>query len=100
MLDRYCTPAMTALWSRQAKYQRWLEVELAICRAWAAAGVIPEADLKAIDARSAFDLARCDEIEKETRHDLAAFVRNLEESVNRPDLPPQPLPHQSQRLDE
>lgn len=93
MLDRYCTAAMTALWSRQAKYQRWLDVELAICRAWAGAGVVPAEDLRAIEAKAAFDLARCDEIEKETRHDLAAFVRNLEESVNGPEsVSPTPSP--------
>lgn len=72
---------MDAIWSRQAKTERWLQVELAICEAHHEAGTIPKADWEAILARAAFDLARCDEIEKETRHDLAAFVRNLEESV-------------------
>ncbi len=81
MIDRYCTPAMTAIWSRQAKYERWMQVELAICAAYAADGTIPDKDMKAIKAKAAFTLKRCDEIEKETRHDLAAFVRNLEESV-------------------
>ncbi len=81
MIDRYCTPAMTAIWSRQAKYERWMQVELAICAAHAAEGTIPGADLKEIAAKVSFTLDRCDEIEKETRHDLAAFVRNLEESI-------------------
>lgn len=81
MIDRYSTPAMDAIWSRQAKTERWLQVELAICEAHHEAGTIPTADWDAIRQRAAFDLARCDEIEKETRHDLAAFVRNLEESV-------------------
>lgn len=81
MIERYTTPAMTAIWSRQAKYERWLEVELAICQAHAEAGAIPPEALKAIRERATFDLARCDEIERETRHDLMAFVRNLSENV-------------------
>lgn len=82
MIDRYCTPAMSQIWSQQAKYQTWMDVELAICEAYAAAGVIPQADMQAIRAKAAFDIARCAEIEKETRHDLMAFVRNLSENVN------------------
>jgi adenylosuccinate lyase len=81
MIDRYCTPAMTAIWSRQAKYERWMQVEVAVCKAHAADGTIPADDLKQIEKKAAFTLERCDEIEKETRHDLAAFVRNLEESI-------------------
>ncbi|MCW5940915.1 MAG: adenylosuccinate lyase [Fimbriimonadaceae bacterium] len=84
MIDRYCTPAMEAVWSRRAKYARWREVEIAICQAHAEAGTIPQADLRAIQTRAAFDLNRCDEIEKETRHDLMAFVRNLSETVGEP----------------
>jgi adenylosuccinate lyase len=81
MIDRYCTPAMSAIWGRQAKYERWLQVELAICQAHAEAGTIPQGDFEQIKYKARFDLARCDEIEKETRHDLAAFVRNLDENV-------------------
>ncbi len=81
MIDRYCTPAMTAIWSRESKYGKWLEVELAICRAHSEAGNIPTAAYAAIVERARFDLARCDEIEKETRHDLMAFVRNVAENV-------------------
>lgn len=81
MIDRYCTPAMTTIWSRSAKYDRWLEVEVAICEAWAGRGVIPADDMAAIRTKSAYTLERCDEIELETRHDLVAFVRNLEENV-------------------
>ena len=81
MIERYCTPAMTAIWSRQAKYERWMRVELAICRAHAEEGTIPAKEMAQIAKSAKFDLKRCDEIEKETRHDLAAFVRNLEESI-------------------
>lgn len=81
MIERYCTDAMEAIWSRQAKYQRWLEVEVAICEAWAEDGVIPAGDLDQIRIKAAFTLERCDELEIETRHDLVAFVRNLEENI-------------------
>lgn len=81
MIKRYCTPAMTAIWSREAKYDRWLEVELAICKAHAEAGNIPQSDYEAIAARASFTLERCDELEVETRHDLMAFVRNVSENV-------------------
>lgn len=72
---------MTAIWSRQAKYERWLEVEIAICQAHSDDGTVPADDMRQIREKAAFTLERCDEIELETRHDLAAFVRNLEESV-------------------
>ena len=81
MIDRYCTPAMNAIWSRQAKYQRWQDVEIAICEGWAEVGVVPAGDLSDIQSKSAFTLDRCDELELETRHDLVAFVRCLEENV-------------------
>lgn len=76
---------MTAIWSRQAKYQRWLEVELAICEAYAEAGVIPSEEMERISSRARFDLDRCDEIEKVTHHDLMAFVRNVSENVSPPE---------------
>ncbi|MFQ3587252.1 MAG: adenylosuccinate lyase [Fimbriimonadaceae bacterium] len=85
MIDRYTTPAMTAIWSRQAKYERWLEVELAICEAYAESGVIPAEEMERISAAARFDLARCDEIEKVTQHDLMAFVRNVSENVSPPE---------------
>jgi adenylosuccinate lyase len=81
MIERYTTPAMTAIWSREAKYKRWMDVEIAICAAHVEAGSMPMEALQEIKQRAAFDLARCDEIEKETRHDLMAFVRCMSESV-------------------
>jgi adenylosuccinate lyase len=83
MIDRYCTPAMTSIWSRQAKYERWMEVEVAICAAYAEQGVVPSHDMDAIRDGQGFDLDRCDEIEQETRHDLMAFVRCMSEYVTR-----------------
>src|SRR5690242_1589642 len=81
MIDRYTTPAMTAIWSRQAKYERWRDVEIAICEAHAEDGAIPASSLQTIKDKAAFTLERSDEIEKETRHDLMAFVRNLSENI-------------------
>ncbi|MFN8139253.1 MAG: adenylosuccinate lyase [Fimbriimonadales bacterium] len=81
MIDRYCTPEMSGIWSRQAKYERWKQVEIAICKAHCEAGTLPAAALNTIEANAAFSLERCDEIEKETRHDLMAFVRNLSENI-------------------
>jgi adenylosuccinate lyase len=92
MIERYQTPAMSAIWSRQAKYRKWLEVEIAICEAWAEEGVVPQADLEAIRQKAAFDLELCDELEKETRHDLMAFVRCVSERIS--------LPSSSKRSDD
>lgn len=72
---------MNAIWSRQAKYQRWKDVEIAICEAHAEQGGIPAEALADIQSKASFTLERSDEIEKETRHDLMAFVRNLAETT-------------------
>ncbi len=81
MISRYTTPAMDSIWSREAKYRRWQDVEVAIVEAHAEVGAVPQDALKDIKSKAAFDLKRCDEIELETRHDLMAFVRNLAENV-------------------
>jgi len=72
---------MNAIWSREAKYERWKEVEIAIVEAHVAAGSVPLAAFEEIEVRATFTLERCDEIELETRHDLMAFVRNLSENI-------------------
>lgn len=82
MIDRYCTDAMAAIWDREAKYRKWMEVEVAICAAYADSGIIPKEDFHMISSKASFSLQRCDELEKETRHDLMAFVRNLSEQVS------------------
>lgn len=71
---------MAAIWSPRAKAQTWFDVELAICRANEKAGLIPVGASDAIASKAAFDLARMAELEKETRHDLMAFVRNMAET--------------------
>lgn len=72
---------MDAIWSRQAKYETWQAVEIAIVEAHVAFGTVPASDLETIRNRAHFTLERCDELELETRHDLMAFVRNLSENI-------------------
>jgi adenylosuccinate lyase len=81
MIERYSRPEMARLWSQDAKYDAWLRVELAVCEVYAKRGVIPADALGRIKAKARVDAARIDEIEARTRHDVIAFLTNLEESV-------------------
>ncbi len=75
---------MGKLWTDEAKFSTWLEVEIAICEGWNHLGVIPDEDLKAIKSRAAVDVNRINELEKITRHDVIAFVSSIEEHVGPP----------------
>ena len=79
-ISRYTLPDMAAIWSPQAKVDAWLQVELAVCDAWAARGEIPAEALPALHRASA-DLKRIDELEAETDHDVIAFLRAVGETV-------------------
>ncbi|HYE96214.1 MAG TPA: adenylosuccinate lyase, partial [Rubricoccaceae bacterium] len=82
MIERYTRPEMGALWTEEAQYQSWLDVELAACRAWSeATGLIPAADVEALYANARFDVARIHEIEEHTRHDVVAFTRAVSETL-------------------
>ncbi|MEM6785707.1 MAG: adenylosuccinate lyase [Bacteroidota bacterium] len=82
MIDRYTRPEMGALWSEQAQFQSWLDVELAACWAWSTAtGQIPMQDVEVLYADASFDIARIHEIEAETRHDVVAFTRAVSETL-------------------
>ena len=81
MIARYTLPEMGDLWTDQARYQAWLDVELAACRAWHKLGKIPSAALKEIEQGAAFEVQRVEEIEKETKHDVIAFLTNVAEHV-------------------
>jgi adenylosuccinate lyase len=81
MIDRYSRPEMARIWSQGAKYDNWLRVELAVCEVYARRGVIPGEALNRIKARAKIDPHRIDEIELTTRHDVIAFLTNLEESI-------------------
>ncbi len=81
MIDRYSRPEMSAIWSEEGRYRRWLEVELAVCDELAERGIIPRTVLEQIRSRARFDLKRIREIEGEVRHDVIAFLTNLAEHV-------------------
>ncbi len=81
MIDRYTTPEMRELWSPQAKTERWLDVEIAVCSGLERYGYIPEGTTRAIRERAKFDLRRIAELELETRHDVMAFVKNVQEHL-------------------
>jgi adenylosuccinate lyase len=81
VIPRYTREKMGALWSEDYKYQTWLQVEILACEAWAELGEIPRAAVQQIKERARIDIKRIDEIERETKHDVAAFVNQLEETV-------------------
>lgn len=81
MIDRYTLPEMGALWSEQTKFQKWLEVEIAVCEVHAEMGTIPREALSQIKSRAKFSVERINEIEQTTDHDVIAFTTNLAESI-------------------
>jgi len=81
MIPRYTHREMGAIWSDARKYETWLEVELAATDALAAAGIVPVEDARTLRAKGAFDVARIDEIEKTTQHDVIAFTTSVAERV-------------------
>ena len=81
MIERYTLPEMGALWTEQSKFQKWLEVEIAVCEVHAELGTIPREALEQIKARAKFSVERISEIEKTTNHDVIAFTTNLAENI-------------------
>jgi len=81
MIPRYSRPEMTSIWSEQSKFQIWFEIEAHACDAQAQLGVIPAAAAAAVWKRGKFDIDRINEIERETKHDVIAFLTNLAEYV-------------------
>lgn len=81
MIERYTLPRMKVLWSEENKLSQWLKVELLACEAQAQLGNLPSRALEKIKKNARFDLNRVKEIEKETKHDLVAFLQNLAENV-------------------
>jgi adenylosuccinate lyase len=84
MIPRYSRPEMAALFTDEAKYSAWLEVEILACEAWAELGVVPRADAVAIRERAGFDVAAIEERERVTDHDMAAFVDVVQARVGMP----------------
>lgn len=81
MIPRYSRPEMARIWEPENRFRIWFEIEAHACDAQAELGVIPKEAAKAVWERGAFEVARIDEIERETRHDVIAFLTNLAEHV-------------------
>jgi adenylosuccinate lyase len=81
MIDRYSRAEMAAIWTEEAQFQAWLDVELAACRAWSKLGEIPSEDVDVLYRDAKFDIERIKEIEESTRHDVVAFTRAVSESL-------------------
>ncbi len=84
MIPRYSRPEMVKVWEPQTRFRIWFEIEAHACDALAAAGVIPAASAKAIWDKAGhvtFDVARIDEIERVTKHDVIAFLTHLAEFI-------------------
>jgi adenylosuccinate lyase len=81
MIERYTRPEMGKVWDLSNRYQTWLDVELAACKAMNQLGIIPDEDLKVILEKADFDPERVLEIEEVTKHDVIAFLTNVAEFV-------------------
>lgn len=81
MLKRYSREEMSNLWSEEAKFKYWLDVELAGVKAWMKLGFIPQDDGEKILKNAKFDIERIYEIEKDTKHDVIAFLTNVNENL-------------------
>jgi adenylosuccinate lyase len=81
MIPRYTHPEMGRIWSEQRRYETWLQVELAAADAMAAAGIVPAEAASELRQKAAFDIARIEEIEKTTQHDVIAFTTSVAEKV-------------------
>ena len=80
MIDRYSRPAMKRVWSDENKYQKWLDVELAVAEAWTEEGVIPQGDMARL-RRARYNHQRMMEIFETTRHDVTAFLTSITEGI-------------------
>ena len=81
MIPRYTGKEMGAIWTETRRYEAWLEVELAVTDALADAGVVPAGDARTLRERAAFDVARIEEIEQTTQHDVIAFTTAVAEKA-------------------
>jgi adenylosuccinate lyase len=81
MISRYTLPRMASVWEPCSRYDTWLRIELLACEAWAELGKVPREALTVIRERAGYDIRRIDEIEREVRHDVIAFVSAVAERV-------------------
>jgi adenylosuccinate lyase len=81
MIERYTKERMAQIWEDEYRYQKWLDIELAICEAYHQLGVIPTDDMNMIKEKASFSAKRVLEIEEQTRHDVVAFIQAISESI-------------------
>jgi adenylosuccinate lyase len=81
MIPRYTRPEMAAIWEPEMKFRLWFEIEAHACDAQAKLGVIPKSAAKEVWKKGKWEIARIDAIERETKHDVIAFLTNLAEYV-------------------
>jgi adenylosuccinate lyase len=81
MISRYTRPEMERIWTEKRKFETWLEIELLACEALAELGEIPREAVKEIREKASFDVQRVDEIERETKHDVIAFLTSVGEYI-------------------
>ena len=81
MIPRYSRERMSAVWSPENRYRKWLDIELLACEAMTSLGTIPIKSLQNIKKKATFDINRIDEIEKTTKHDVVAFLTSVTEKV-------------------
>ncbi|MBI5026065.1 MAG: adenylosuccinate lyase [Nitrospirae bacterium] len=81
MIARYTRPEMGRIWESENKFKKWLDVEMAVCEAWAEIGKIPKDAVRKIKKKARFDVERIDEIEKTVKHDVIAFLTSVAENA-------------------
>lgn len=81
MIERYTLKRMADIWTDENRFKKWLEIEILICEAYGALGIIPQDDLSEIKNKARFSVQRIKEIEERTRHDVVAFIECVSESV-------------------
>jgi adenylosuccinate lyase len=81
MIERYTLPEMGAIWTEENRFQKWLDVEIAVCEVHAEMGTIPREAVEKIKRAARFSVDRINEIERTTRHDVIAFTTALAENI-------------------
>ena len=81
MIERYTLPKMGKIWESHNRFSKWLQVEILVCEAMAKQGMIPPKSLENIKQKARFSIGRIQKIEEEVKHDVIAFLTNVEESV-------------------
>src|ERR1700684_3027025 len=81
MIPRYSRPEMSAIWAPENRYRIWFEIEANALEAMAREGTVPKSAAKALRAKGKYEIARTDAIERQTKHDVIAFLTNVAEHV-------------------